>query len=132
MTTRVMESSWELALPDRWEWQRDDECVTLYDPEGVGALQVSAATKNSVVTDEDLRGFASEHIEAGAKIRELACGDFSGFMLAFGTTDAYWRHWYLSEGREMLFVTYNCSPNDRGIEDQPIAEILGSLRLRAE
>lgn len=130
MTTVVTEPTWQAILPDGWESQRDDNCVTLYHPDGVGALQISAAFKYFLVTDEDLRDFASEHLQAGAKIRELTCGEFAGFTLAFGVDDAYWRHWYLRRDNQMLFVTYNCPRDDRGTEDEPVSQILASLRHR--
>lgn len=126
----VLEPTWQANLPDGWESQRDEECVTLHHHNGHGALQISAAFKDSSVCTDDLRQYASKHIQAGAKTRDLACGDFVGFTLAFGENDIYWRHWYLRHGNQMLFITYNCSNDDRGREEAAVAEILDSLRDR--
>jgi hypothetical protein len=95
----------------------------------VGALQISSDRKQSGdVSDEDLNAFAAEHVDAGAKLRPVQLGDFSGYHLHFGADDTYWRHWYLRHGSVALFVTYNCPPDDRGAEDGDIAIILESLK----
>ncbi len=130
MASRITEPTWEATLPYEWESQRDGDYICLYHPNGVGAVQISAAFKDSAVTKEDLRNFASEHLGAGAKIRELTCGDFCGFTLAFGNKDTYWRHWYLRCANQMLFITYNCYINDRGLEDEALSEVLNSLQRR--
>lgn len=126
----VVEPSWQANRPDGWEVKRDDDCITLHRHDGHGALQISTAFKDASVTTEDLHDYASRHIEAGAKTRDLTCGDFVGFTLAFGENDIYWRHWYLRHGNQMLFITYNCSIDDRGKEDAAVAQILHSLRDR--
>ncbi len=128
MPTTVAADNWQAKLPAGWEWPRDDECVTMYHPDGVGVLQISAAVSESAVTDSDLQEFARKHLDRGARTRAVSCGDFAGFTLAFGTEDAYWRHWYLRSGRRMLFATYNCDPEDLEQEDNAICRIMAALR----
>ena len=124
----IAEETWSAELPAGWESQRDDACVTIYHPDGVGALQISAAFKDAAVTDADLRDFAREHLDAGAKAREVAAGDFSGFTIAFGAADRFWRHWYLRSFDQTLFVTYNCEADDQGVEDEQLSQMIASLR----
>lgn len=122
--------TWEVDLPDEWVAVCDDGPAAICHPDGVGALQVSSFSKGSLVTDDDLLDFAREYSAADAQIYDLTCGDFQGIALTFVIDETYWRHWYLRCGQQMLFVTYNCSVGNRGIEDEEIELILTTLRDR--
>jgi len=80
------------------------------------------------VLESDLQDFASEHLDAGAKAQSVDAGDFEGFEIAFRDGDIFWRQWYLRNGRQMLFITYNCGLEFKGFEDVPIYKALCSLR----
>jgi len=130
MTRTIQRNGWELALPDGWVFQEDDSCDTITGPDSIGALQISSAVKDSLVADDDLRSFAQEHIDAGAKLRDVECGDFCGFSLCFSDADTHWQLWYLRRARRMLFVTYNCHSEDRNVENEDVQRILAALRAR--
>jgi hypothetical protein len=132
MSTRFGTATWSLLVPDLWRAWHDDECATLVACEEVGALQISVAFKESDVLDADLRDFAAEYLEAGAKARPTQAGDFVGFEIAFSDEEIFWRQWYLRNGRQMLFVTYNCGLESRGVEDNSVRGILASLAASGE
>lgn len=44
---------WSISVPAEWMGREDPECVTFERLAGVGALQISAARKDSLVSDED-------------------------------------------------------------------------------
>ena len=123
-------SSWELTLAPSWDAQSDTECETITNATGVGALQISAARKDTPVTDEDLAGFAQEHIDAGAKTKPVVLGSFSGMTLRYEVDGSHWRQWYLKHGAVALFVTYNCPAADKGKEDLAVDQMLSSLKAR--
>jgi hypothetical protein len=127
MTTRFGRETWTILVPDGWEAWHNDECATLVAGDEIGALQISAAFKESAVLDEDLMEFAAEHLAAGAKTKAAVCGDFTGFEIAFSAGEVFWRHWYLRHGRQMLYVTYNCELALRGQEDAAVQAMLSSL-----
>lgn len=97
---------------------------------GVGALQVSAAHKDGFVTDGDLREFANNHLEAGAKAKSLKVGDFEGFLFSYRDDENTWRQWFLRCDATAVFVTYNCPSESKGEEDEIVDSILGSLKSR--
>ncbi len=132
MGTRFGRETWSLVVPDGWHARHDPECATLECEPAIGALQISAAFKDSPVLDEDLRDFASEHLEAGAIMRPTVAGDFVGFEIAYSDGGTSWRQWYLRCDNQALFVTYNCAENERGREDASIAEVLASLTATGE
>jgi len=105
--------------------------VTIFSDSGVGAIQVSASRNNDgPVTDADLRDFAKEHLDAGAKTKDVRCGDFSGFYIHFGTDDMYQRQWWLRRGDTMVLVTYTSAPENKGTEESVVDTIVASLKQR--
>ena len=128
MASRFGRDTWTLQVPSGWRAWHDEECATLVGPSDLGALQVSAAFKDSEVLDQDLRDFASDHLAAGAHPEAAEAGDYVGFQIAFSDGERYWRQWFLRRGTQALFVTYNCAVDQRGAEDDALREALASLR----
>ena len=132
MNARFGRETWSLRVPEGWRASHDEACATLVADNEIGALQISAAFKDTDVLDTDLREFAAEHLEAGANAKPSGAGAFVGFEIAFSEEDRFWRHWYLRNGRQMLVVTYNCSLESRGAEDTVVRDILASLAASGE
>ena len=57
-------NTWSINLPDDWEEDHDDEGVTLFNPDGFGALELSAVERDEPVDDGFLEYMAAEHLEA--------------------------------------------------------------------
>jgi len=122
---RFGRETWSVQLPSGWEAWHDTECASMEPPTHLGALQVSAAFKDSFVTDEDLKGFAGSEVQAS--LDPASFGPFVGFHLAHESEGAHWHRWYLRHELQALFVTYNCSSPDRGLEDAAVVEVLKTL-----
>jgi hypothetical protein len=123
---------WNLGIPDDWIAERYPECVSLYQPDGIGELQISASRQGRPVSISELRELASEHIRAGAKTDAVSLGDFEGFTLAYGADDEYWCEWYLKSGSLLLFVTYSCGTEDEGKEEDVVEAILETLHANPQ
>lgn len=117
-----------LSIPDDWEGGYD-EVFTLSKPDGVGCLQVSESVQNVPVLPEDLYELVKDHVEAGAKVKTVQLGSFRGITLAYGDEEAFWQHWYVSHSNLLLFITYNCAPEDRGTELDEAKYLLNSLAV---
>ena len=131
MATRFGSETWSVVVPDGWRAQHDAECATLVPLAGGSALQISAAFKGTDVSDADLENFASDQLQAGAKPLPTSAGDFVGFEIAFREEGAWWRYWYLRNGSQMLFVTYNCSLPFQGRDNRSVRDVLSSLASAA-
>jgi hypothetical protein len=120
---------WGIVLADEWEAESEEDCVTLYHPDGVGALQISGFRKESdgEVTRSDLLGFATVDAETQNHLAERRCGDFTGFELAYSSEGTFWRKWWLASGRTMLFVTYNADLEHEGVEQEAVNAMMESL-----
>ena len=118
-----------MGLPDDWGGEQDDTCTSMFSESGVGALQVSAArNSNGPATDDDLRDFAKEHLDAGAPIKPLTCGAFTGFYLHYSTDDMYQRQWWLRCGDTVVLATYTSDLEEKGKEDAVVDGILNTLQ----
>ena len=122
--------SWELELSPSWSSQTDEECESIYSPNGVGALQISTARKDGGVTDDDLEDFAENENDADAALNVTQLGAFRGIELSYDADGTHWRRWYLRHGPVALFATYNCSIDDKGKEDRDVNQMLSSLRFK--
>lgn len=124
---RFGRETWSIEPPPGWSAWHDAECATLAAEPEVGSLQISAAFKESDVSHEDLLDFASDHIDAGARPAMATAGTFEGITFCYGDDESHWQHWYFRDGRQMLFVTYNCPTDRRGAEDEVVSEALKTL-----
>lgn len=122
-------NSWALTLAPGWTGRSEDDADVLFHPEGAGALRISAARKDDPVTDEDLQGFAAQHPEEGARSEAVECGDFSGHRYDIEGDSVLLRQWFLRAGTLALFLTYNCSLEHAGEEDEALASMLDTLRV---
>jgi hypothetical protein len=130
MQNLVITPSWSTSLPTGWTQSSDEDCVTLTGPNAIGVLQISSFRKNELVSDQDLLDFAEDHLDAGAKPANEAFGAYTGFSIEFSVDDSFWQQWYLRQSGQMLFITYNCPIESRGIESQAITQVLSCLASR--
>jgi hypothetical protein len=122
-------NSWAVRLAAGWTGRSEEDADVLYHPDGAGALRVSAARKGDPVTDEDLQGFAAQHPQEGARSEAVVCGDFRGFRHDIEGDSVLVRQWFLRAGTLALFLTYNCSMEHAGEDDDALASMLDSLSL---
>jgi hypothetical protein len=125
--------TWEATYPEGWTSEEADDSIAFYDPEAdVGTLQVSCICTDDPVTDEDLLAMAEDIISAGKRYSKVQVGELAGIMFRYYDGDDAWKEWYLAAGNCLFFVTYDCSREAEGAEDEEVAEILESLRVIGE
>ena len=123
---------WQLDLALNWEAEVNEQCVTLFHPDGVGALQLSAYQKpnQALVQKDDLLSATKLDPERYRHLGEQDWGEFHGYQLVYAVDDTFWRRWWLANGPTFLFVTYNCDKADMDAELELINTMLGSLRAK--
>jgi hypothetical protein len=123
--------SWQINVAAGWLADRDNDCVTIANHDGVGALQISAFQKpNGDVTKADLLDAADLDEPAQQHLRNIECGDFQGLALSFADDQTFWRQWWIASGATMLFVTYNCDVEHKESDREIIDEMIASLKMR--
>ena len=121
-------SGWNLSINEAWHHEESDGVITISNPEGYGALQVSSYLKDSPVVVNDLKDLASEHIEAGAKVTFSEINGNQSLTLAFGKDGNFWQEWYVAIGNRALYITYNCSELDIEHEIGIVKTMVASLK----
>ena len=115
--------------PERWEMASEDGAV-MFTSEGGGCLQMQGhRKKEGDVNDDDLDEVASDHLEAGAPVRDVRLGDFVGFEVDYDAGELSCREWFLRSGPVLLFGTLVRPVERRGAEDEAVELALVSLRM---
>ncbi|WP_299986136.1 hypothetical protein [uncultured Ruegeria sp.] len=125
--------SWALVLPKNCSLlDEDGDVVGFVTDDGFGVLQLSSYIKDDVVSDSDLIEFSEEMGLQPHNLKATVQGDFTGFSIEATNNDTWWRSWCLRCNSTMIFATYNCEIDDRGVEDQLVEELLSSLTYKRQ
>jgi hypothetical protein len=130
---RYISTWWYLDLPPDWCWQVDDSCVTFARTSEDGILQVSAARKDyGLVSDDELKGFASQRIAPNIPLESVRVGAFLGLTTRYRKDHRMWQEWWLRSGRLVIYVTYNIGLGSEQVEQDITANILLTLRSKPD
>ncbi|MEQ9395214.1 hypothetical protein [Haliea sp.] len=126
----VLETEWwSMALAPEW-WADTDEDGTILvgDEDDVGCLEITTLHKEQGAFDaRELLRIAEEESAAPQRWQKTSCGDFSGWQATFAEEDAAVREWYLAAGSVLLFVSYSCDADNRGMDDAAVDALLDTL-----
>ena len=121
---------WSVELPSNWTYRQDKECVAFYAEPTVGVLQISAHRKpRGRVTNDDIKEFTQEHIDAGGKLIKIKLEHMEGFWVQYISNDIYSKELWLRDHGIILFVTYNVEAISKHKETKAISHILNSLKV---
>lgn len=118
---------WTVEVPSGWKAREDKNCVTLSNGP-TNALQISAAAKGAVITDEELLEFGRDRCPNDQAPQRVATKYFAGVHAEYVQDGISFREWWLSSGGLMLHVTYNCDSGERDTQRNVIERIVQSLR----
>ena len=129
---RVLETGdWSLLLPDEWSAERDDEGIVIGDRDGVGSLEISELRKppdapnaGKPLDSEDL----SSLLDPALSWSPVVYGSFRGQGARFEEDGAALREWVLYSGAVLLYITYSCPLEHRGLDDGAVDDLLATLR----
>jgi len=120
--------------PIDWEVE-EDEFVTVYDPEGVGAIYISSyqAPKPVDPSEELLEHLSQENPATRLEDIETSV-QANKTMASFETLDerCFRKVWFVAHGSYLVIVTYTSAAEDRKIEISDVEEIVGSIEIRSK
>ena len=125
----VLETEWwSLAVPPEWWAESEEESILVGDHDDVGCIEISTLHKDSGEFDnETLQQIAAEDADQPVDWSGVTLGDFVGICGSYTVEGAAIREWYLANGAMMLFITYSCDEENRGMDDAAVDEILDTL-----
>jgi len=130
----VLETEWwTMALPPEWWADAEEDSILIGDRDGVGCIEISTLHKEQgEFSPAQVQEIAKAESGADKAWRKVKPGDFSGVESAFVEEGAAIREWYVSNGAMLLFITYSCEEENRGMDDSAVDELLDTLLLREE
>lgn len=125
----VLETEWwSLAVPPEWWAESEEESILVGDHDDVGCIEITTLHKDSGEFDTgSLEQIAKEEAEQPIEWQAVSLGDFRGVCGSYTAEGAAIREWYVANGAMMLFVTYSCDAENRGMDDAAVDEILDTL-----
>jgi hypothetical protein len=129
-----------LAIPPGWIVKEDQDLVSFFDPNGVGALQISPARRDRpgrpdpAEARELAESFArSQGWTLGAStISAQTIGGGPGSSFEREASGDYWQVWHAVSGTRAATITYTCKTADRAQEAAVRVAIFGSFRWEKE
>jgi hypothetical protein len=127
----VLETEWwTLALPPEWWAESEDESILIGDQDEVGCIEISTLHKEEGEFAQDLvRSIAQQESEQSVDWASVVLGEFAGVGGSYVQDGTAVREWYVVNGPLMLFITYSCGEENRGMDDAAVDEILETLMV---
>ncbi len=127
----VLETEWwTVALPPEWWAETDEDSILVGDRDGVGCIEISTLHKDrDDFQAGEIQAIATEEAEVELDWQAARLGDFQGITGSYTLEDAAIREWYVANGAMLLFITYSCDLDNRGMDDAAVDELLDTLML---
>ena len=122
---------WAMPIGEEWSTELDEETVIISDSDGVGCLEISLLEwDDGELTGDDLQMLAQQLIPDGVPGKAVKCGQWQGQYFSYVDYEDACRDWLLQGGQKVLLVGYTCDPENRGMDDAAVDEMLAGLELR--
>ncbi len=119
---------WTVGVPPQWWAEHDDDVVVIGDCDDVGCIEVSTLQKEAGdFTLTELEQIAGDNGESAWQWQACSLGEFSGCCTRYEEEDTLVREWYVASGSVLLFITYSCAAENRGLDAAAVDEILQTL-----
>ena len=124
--------SFEIEIPAGWERSiesgpGDDwgSVVCLGHPDGAGSLKILFYKAPVVVSDDKLRNMTN--VDASIPLTWQKWGDYSGYQYDYLERGSFYRQWWLTNERTMIFVTYQHNSESQDDNTEQIDNIVRSI-----
>ena len=129
----VLETEWwTMALPPEWWADTEEDGILVGDRDDVGCIEISTLHKDQGEFDlAEATAIARSESSLTLTWSKVSLGDFAGVTSQFVEEGAAIREWYVARGSMLLFITYSCEEENRGMDDAAVDELLDTLTLVA-
>jgi len=127
----VLETEWwTMALPPEWWAEAEGDSILVGDRDHVGCIEISTLKRESGdFSDTEVERIAREDAADDALFAPATLGDFAGFTGNYEEDGTAVREWCVANGGLLLFITYSCDSDNRGMDDAAVDELLDTLLL---
>ena len=114
--------------PKNWDLEKDENIISLFEPKlGFGVLQISTYYVNNpekINLNEELNEYLEDY-----KGKYLIKNKNSILCTELNMKNRFWKYWIFVKGTILVFVTYNCSIEDKGKEEVIYDSIIKTFTL---
>lgn len=140
---RVFEKKgwFRLTIPDGWEVDEDETPIAIYDPDGAGALQVTAETPRPLPPGGRIDVFLmlrAFHKQTGVDFDESLAKRWTERGLDWASCEQVsesedgellWRSWMVTNHDLVVFLTYGCRTDDGDVQRKEVDAVVASLEI---
>jgi hypothetical protein len=130
----VLETEWwSLAIPPEWWAESEEDSILVGDQDDVGCIEISTLHKEHGIFERDtVWSIAQTESEQPLDWKSVTLGEFVGVSSSYVQEETAVREWYVSNGALLLFITYSCAEENRGMDDAAVDELLDTLMVLGE
>jgi hypothetical protein len=127
----VLETEWwTMALPPEWWAETEEDSILVGDRDDVGCIEITTLHKEQGEFDlAEASEIARSESSQSLDWNKVSLGYFEGITSQFVEEGAAIREWYVVHRGLMLFITYSCDEDNRGMDDAAVDELLDTLAL---
>ena len=121
---------WCVLLPPEWRAEHDDGLVLITDVDQIGEITISTLCKaEGPISATEISEMASTESPEITQWHAVTVGAFNGVAGDFIEAQTAVREWYVAAGQVILYITYDCEMDNRGMDDAAVDELLSTLVL---
>lgn len=130
----VLETEWwTLAIPPEWWADSEEDSILVGDRDDVGCIEISTLHKEAGVFDrQTVLDIAQSESEQPLEWSAATLGEFAGITSSYVVEETAVREWYVANGALLLFITYSCDEENRGMDDAAVDELLDTFMVVSE
>jgi hypothetical protein len=122
-----------LSIPDEWDWEEEDGVISIYNSNGVGAIQISFVESDEPGALFKPEDFVSLFIReqfgfvapTSIMLGRIPAAYFEG--VDNDPEPSYWRVWAAGEKGRGVTISYNCTASDHQLEKAEIDAMINSV-----
>jgi len=127
----VLETEWwTMAIPPEWWADSEEDSILVGDQDEVGCIEISSLHREEGEFDQEMvTEIALTESEQPLDWQPVKLGDFAGVSSSYVQDVTAIREWYVSNGALLLFITYSCAEENRGMDNAAVDELLDTLMV---
>jgi hypothetical protein len=130
----VLETEWwTMAIPPEWWADSEEDSILVGDQDEVGCIEISTLHREEGEFDQEMVSeIAQTESEQPLDWQPVKLGEFAGVNSSYVQDVTAIREWYVSNGAKLLFITYSCAEENRGMDNAAVDELLDTLMVAEE
>ncbi len=103
------------------------DLISIYHPNGNGILKIQSYNAPDLVSEEILRNLTN--VASSTPLIWQNWGDYSGYQYDYFERGSFYRQWWLTDERTIIFIVYDSNTEPKDIEIDEINKIVNSITV---